>query len=81
MSFGYVAFVSQYVAFFVFNAALAMGCIARVGQIMLLQPFVIVTLALPINGEPIDSEIFFRYDNCGDGYHWDSGRASCGAEL
>jgi len=50
---GYVSFVSQYTAFFVFNAALAMGGIARVGQIMLLQPFVIVGLALPINKEPI----------------------------
>jgi drug/metabolite transporter (DMT)-like permease len=57
---GYVSFVSQYTAFFVFNAALAMGGIARVGQMMLLQPFVIVGLALPINGEPIglDSILF-----------------------
>lgn len=53
---GYVGFVSQYTAFFVFNAALAIGGIARVGQIMLLQPFVIVALALPVNGEPINVE-------------------------
>ena len=53
---GYVGFVSQYIAFFVFNAALAMGGIARVGQVMLLQPFVIVALALPVNGEPISIE-------------------------
>ena len=52
----YVGFVSQYTAFFVFNAALAIGGIARVGQVMLLQPFVIVALALPVNGEPIDIE-------------------------
>jgi drug/metabolite transporter (DMT)-like permease len=50
---GYVSFVSQYTAFFVFNAALAMSGIARVGQVMLLQPFVIVGLALPVNKEPI----------------------------
>lgn len=50
---GYVSLVSQYTAFFVFNAALATGGIARVGQIMLLQPFVIVGLALPVNSEPI----------------------------
>ena len=31
------------------RAALAMGGIARVGQIMLLQPFVIVGLAAPVN--------------------------------
>ena len=52
----YVAFVSQYTAFFVFNAALAMGGIARVGQMTLLQPFLIVALAWPINGEPISLE-------------------------
>jgi drug/metabolite transporter (DMT)-like permease len=53
---GYVSMVSQYTAFFVFNAALAMGGIARVGQVMLLQPFVIVGLALPVNKEPIQIE-------------------------
>jgi drug/metabolite transporter (DMT)-like permease len=53
---GYVGLVSQYTAFFVFNAALAIGGIARVGQVMLLQPFVIVALALPVNAEPIDIE-------------------------
>jgi drug/metabolite transporter (DMT)-like permease len=53
---GYVGLVSQYTAFFVFNAAMAIGGIARVGQIMLLQPFMIVALALPVNGEPIDLE-------------------------
>ena len=52
----YVGLVSQYAAFFVFNAALAIGGIARVGQVMLLQPFVIVALAWPVNGEPIDIE-------------------------
>ena len=49
-------FVSQYTVFFVFNAALAIGGIARVGQVVLLQPFVIVALALPVNGEPINVE-------------------------
>lgn len=53
---GYVGFVSQYAAFSIFNAALAIGGIARVGQVMLLQPFAIVALALPVNGEPISVE-------------------------
>ncbi|HVI15295.1 MAG TPA: DMT family transporter [Pseudolabrys sp.] len=53
---GYVGLVSQYTAFFVFNAGLAIGGIARVGQVMLLQPFMIVVLALPVNGEAIDVE-------------------------
>lgn len=50
----YVSFISQFFAFFVFNAGMAMGGIARVGQLSLLQPFVIVALAWPVNGEPIE---------------------------
>jgi len=49
----YVSFVSQFFAFFVFNAAMAIAGVSRVGQLMLLQPFLIVALAAPINGEPI----------------------------
>jgi len=49
----YVGVVSQFFAFFVFNAAMAMTGVARVGQLMLLQPFVIVVLAALVNGEPI----------------------------
>jgi drug/metabolite transporter (DMT)-like permease len=49
----YVSFVSQFLAFFVFNAAMAMAGVARAGQLMLLQPFLIVALAAPVNGEPI----------------------------
>jgi drug/metabolite transporter (DMT)-like permease len=49
----YVSLVSQFLAFFVFNAGLALGGIAHVGQVMLLQPFAIVALAAPVNGEPI----------------------------
>ena len=52
----YVSFVSQFFAFFVFNAAMAMAGVSRVGQLMLLQPFVIVALAAPVNGEPIRLE-------------------------
>jgi drug/metabolite transporter (DMT)-like permease len=50
----YVSLVSQFSAFFVFNAAMALSGVARVGQLMLLQPFVIVALAAPVNGEPIE---------------------------
>ncbi len=49
----YVGLVSQYFAFFVFNAAMAIAGVARVGQLMLLQPFVIVVLAALINREPL----------------------------
>ena len=51
--FAYVSFISQFFAFFVFNAAMAMGGVARVGQLMLLQPFVIVVLAALVNSEPL----------------------------
>jgi drug/metabolite transporter (DMT)-like permease len=50
----YVSFISQFFAFFVFNAAMAMGGVARIGQLMLLQPFVIVALSVPVNGEQFD---------------------------
>jgi drug/metabolite transporter (DMT)-like permease len=49
----YASVISQYGAFFVFNAAMTLAGVSRVGQLMLLQPFVIVALAAPVNGEPI----------------------------
>lgn len=49
----YVSLISQYGAFFVFNAGMAMGGVSRIGQLSLLQPFIIVALAAPVNGEPI----------------------------
>ncbi len=51
---GYVGLVSMYTAYFVFNAAMALGGIARMGQLLLLIPFVTVALAWPVNGEPIE---------------------------
>lgn len=53
---GYAGLVSQFTAFFVFNAGLALGGIARVGQVMLLQPFIVVAMAAPVNREPINVE-------------------------
>jgi len=55
----YVSLISQFFAFFVFNAAMAMGGVARVGQLMLLQPFVIVALSVPVNGERIEVSTLF----------------------
>jgi drug/metabolite transporter (DMT)-like permease len=52
----YVGIVSQFLAFFVWNAAMAIGGIARVAQLFLLQPFTIVALAALINRERIDME-------------------------
>lgn len=52
----YVALIVQLIGFFFWNAGLAMGGIARVGQIQLLQPFVILLLAAIVNDEPIRAD-------------------------
>ncbi len=53
----YVAIFSQWVGFFAWNAGMAMGGIARVSQVQLLQPFVTFTLASFLNGETITQQI------------------------
>lgn len=50
----YVSLVSMFFAFFVFNAAMAYAGVSRIGQMSLLQPFVIVALSIPVNGEPFE---------------------------
>jgi drug/metabolite transporter (DMT)-like permease len=50
----YVGLVSQFLGFFAWNAGLAMGGIARVGQIQLLQPFITIAIAATFNNEPIE---------------------------
>lgn len=52
----YVGVFSQYIAFFAWNAGLAMGGIARVGQMQLLQPFFTVAIAAVCNDEPVELE-------------------------
>jgi drug/metabolite transporter (DMT)-like permease len=52
----YVATVSMYLAFFVFNAAMALAGVVRIGQLTLLQPFIIVALSIPVNGERFQPE-------------------------
>jgi len=49
----YVALFSQWIGFFAWNAGMAMGGIARVSQVQLLQPFVTFALAAYFNGESI----------------------------
>ena len=53
----YVALFSQWIGFFAWNAGLAMGGIARVSQVQLLQPFVTFALAAYFNGESITWQI------------------------
>jgi drug/metabolite transporter (DMT)-like permease len=50
----YVGLVSQFLGFFAWNAGLAIGGIARVGQVQLLQPFITIVIAATINHEPIE---------------------------
>ena len=49
----YVTLFSQWIGFFAWNAGLAMGGIARVSQVQLLQPFVTFALAALFAGETI----------------------------
>lgn len=53
LAFGYLAVVSQYVGFFPWNRALALGGIARVGQLQLVQPFLTVLASTVLLGEPL----------------------------
>jgi len=55
-AFLYISLMSQLLGFFAWNAGLALGGIARVSQMQLMQPFVIVGLAALVNGEAIDVE-------------------------
>lgn len=53
--FAYVTLLSQYLAFFAWNAGLAMGGVSRVSQVQLLQIFVTLIIAGLLNQERIDA--------------------------
>jgi len=53
----YVALFPQWIGFFAWNAGMAMGGIARVSQVQLLQPFITFALAACFNGETITPQI------------------------
>jgi drug/metabolite transporter (DMT)-like permease len=53
----YVAVFSQWIGFFAWNAGMAMGGIARVSQVQLLQPFITFALASFFNDETITLQI------------------------
>ena len=55
-AFVYLGLFSQYLAFFAWNAGLAMGGTARVSQIQLLQTFITIAFAALLAGEHIDPE-------------------------
>ncbi|WNN87624.1 DMT family transporter [Gloeocapsopsis dulcis] len=53
LGFGYVSFISQFLAFFPWYQGLAIGGVARVGQIQLLQPFLTILASAILLGEAI----------------------------
>lgn len=53
----YVAVFPQWIGFFAWNAGIAMGGIARVSQVQLLQPFITFALAAFFNDETITLQI------------------------
>ena len=56
LSFAYVSLFSMFLAFFAWNAGLALGGIARVGQMQLLQTFITLLLVWLILGETLSVE-------------------------
>jgi len=50
----YLALISQYFGFWLWNNALALGGVARIGQVQLLQPFATLAIAALLLGEMID---------------------------
>jgi drug/metabolite transporter (DMT)-like permease len=55
----YLALVSQYFGFWLWNSALAIGGIARIGQVQLLQTFATLIIAALLLGEAIDLRMIF----------------------
>ncbi|TAF99798.1 MAG: DMT family transporter [Oscillatoriales cyanobacterium] len=53
LGFAYVSFVSQFVAFFAWYEGMAIGGVARVGQIQLLQPFLTILASAILLGETV----------------------------
>ncbi len=55
--FAYVAAVSQYLGFFAWYRGLALGGIARVGQVQLLQPFLTIAASALLVGETVRGDV------------------------
>lgn len=53
LGFSYIAVFSQFLAFFAWYQGLAIGGVARVGQVQLLQPFLTITASALLLGEGI----------------------------
>ena len=57
-AFAYVATVSMYLGFFAWYKGLALGGIAAVGQVQLLQPFFTLFASALLLGEALDAATF-----------------------
>jgi drug/metabolite transporter (DMT)-like permease len=55
IGFGYVSLFSMFIGFFFWYKGLALGGIARVGQVQLLQPFMTMIGAAMVLGEPLNA--------------------------
>jgi drug/metabolite transporter (DMT)-like permease len=55
-SLAYLGAMSMYLGFFAWNAGLALGGVARVSQVQLLQTFLTIAIAAALLGERIDAE-------------------------
>jgi drug/metabolite transporter (DMT)-like permease len=53
LAFGYVTVFSMFIGFFFWYRGLALGGVARVGQVQLLQPFLSLAGAAVLLGEPL----------------------------
>ena len=62
----YLALVSQYFGFWLWNNALAIGGVARIGQVQLLQPFATLAIAAVLLGETIDLRMIAIRDGSDD---------------
>jgi drug/metabolite transporter (DMT)-like permease len=58
IGFGYVSLFSMFIGFFFWYKGLALGGIARVGQVQLLQPFLTLIGAALILGEALEANNF-----------------------
>ena len=54
---GYLAVFSMFLGFFAWNAGLALGGVARVGQVQLLQTFITLAISAAILGEAVSGEM------------------------
>ena len=54
IGFAYVSVFSMFIGFFAWNAGMVLGGVARVSQVQLLQTFVTLAIAIPVNGEHVD---------------------------